>query len=180
MVAKLTFDTLLYWSVMCQYFLHDKWDDLEWLPANIPEVDVAALMARVQRFFREWHELEPRRWRDALVPVADFLPLHDRQVDMATPLDDDDALAGRLAEGFDVVLCLVVALFHKALELLPDQHIDPDTRIQPLAVGLDPGAWEADGLFDDGGISLAEALERLPGIEAIWLDRYAKPVEDEG
>ena len=40
----------------------------------------------------------------------------------------------------------------------------------PYAVGLDPDTWEADGLFDEPGLTLAQAKEMIPGIDAIWDD----------
>ena len=51
----------------------------------------------------------------------------------------------------------------------------PEARINPAAISLDPDRWEADGLFDGSGKTLAEANERAPGIENLWLDRVAQP-----
>ena len=45
--------------------------------------------------------------------------------------------------------------------------------INPLAVSLQPEQWEADGLFSDDGMTLAEALEQLPGIEEMDLEARA-------
>lgn len=176
MIAKIAWDTLLYWSSPCQLFLHGKMTDLDWFVELLPDLTVAELMERTQRFFREWHALERRRWHNSIVRLEAFQPLRDRQEDMLARFSDD-ALRGRLLDNLHVVSCLTVVYFHKALELLPDHRIDPDVRIQPLAVGLDPAAWETDGLFDEAGISLNEALEHLPGVEALWLEEQATLVE---
>ena len=42
--------------------------------------------------------------------------------------------------------------------------------INPLAISLHPERWEADGLYSDDGISLAQAREMLPGIEEMDLE----------
>jgi hypothetical protein len=41
-----------------------------------------------------------------------------------------------------------------------------------LAVSPGPEGWESDGLFDDDGISLVEARERVPGRQEIWLEAH--------
>ena len=62
-------------------------------------------------------------------------------------------------------------VFHKVVERLPGAEIDENTKIKPGAVSPDPDTWESEGLFDDeGGISLVEARERVPGWQEIWLE----------
>jgi hypothetical protein len=70
---------------------------------------------------------------------------------------------------------VAVLIFHKAAESLPDGPPDPDAKINPYAISLKPENWEKDGLFDGSGLTVAEANERAPGIEALWLDRVAIP-----
>ena len=33
-----------------------------------------------------------------------------------------------------------------------------------MVISLDPQKWEEEGLFDENGLTLAQAMERLPGI----------------
>jgi hypothetical protein len=37
-------------------------------------------------------------------------------------------------------------------------------------ISLDPAKWEEEGLFDPNGVTLAQALERLPGVEEFDLE----------
>jgi hypothetical protein len=34
-------------------------------------------------------------------------------------------------------------------------------------MSLDPGCWEEDGLIGEDGITLAEARERIPGLDRV-------------
>ena len=56
------------------------------------------------------------------------------------------------------------------LEVLPEPP-DENRGINPLAISLHPERWESDGLYSDDGISLVQALERLPGIEEMDLEK---------
>ncbi len=62
-----------------------------------------------------------------------------------------------------------VWVFHKAAKNLPEPP-DEGARINPLAISLQPDQWEADGLFSDDGMTLAEALEQLPGVEEMDIE----------
>ena len=46
-----------------------------------------------------------------------------------------------------------------------------DKAINPYAITLDPGRWEADGLFEGQTMTVDEALSKTEGIESLWLDR---------
>jgi hypothetical protein len=62
-----------------------------------------------------------------------------------------------------------VWIFHKAAKNLPDPP-DESVAINPFAVSLHPERWEEDGLFSGDGLTLAQALEQLPGIEEMDLE----------
>ena len=53
--------------------------------------------------------------------------------------------------------------FHRAAQNLGDAAPGEDEKINPYAVSLDPERWEADGLFDGEGMSLAEARQTRGG-----------------
>lgn len=56
---------------------------------------------------------------------------------------------------------------------------DPTRPINPLMVSLKPEKWEEEGLFAEDGMTLARALEVIPGIEEYDLEaRGAKLVSD--
>jgi hypothetical protein len=67
-------------------------------------------------------------------------------------------------EKVKILKSLAVWTFFLAAKNLPDPP-DPGARINPLAVSLDPAKWEQEGLFAEDGMTLADALELLPGVE---------------
>ena len=88
---------------------------------------------------------------------------------MGTPFELDQMIeiAKQKAE---VLKAIAVWTFHMAAKHLPEPP-DQGTRIDPLAVSLKPEKWEEEGLFtDDGGMTLQEAMELLPGIDEYDLE----------
>jgi hypothetical protein len=89
---------------------------------------------------------------------------------------DDEALKAKIASNADLMEAYTVIAFHKACEALGDGAPDEDAKINPYAVSLDPGRWDADGLFDGSGLSLAEARETpASGAETLWMEKIAQP-----
>lgn len=58
-----------------------------------------------------------------------------------------------------------VAAFHNAASALPEPP-PHDRPVNSYAVGLDPARWEADGLFSEPGLTLAEAMDVVDGLVA--------------
>ena len=70
-----------------------------------------------------------------------------------------------------------VLAFSRAAQNLGDAAPAEDDKINPYAVSLDPARWEADGLFDGSGLSLAEARETdAAGLANLFLEAVAQPV----
>jgi len=69
-----------------------------------------------------------------------------------------------------------VVLFHRAAQNLGDAAPAADVKINPYAVGLDPGRWEADGLFSGDGMTLTDALASdAAGIANLYMEAVAQP-----
>ena len=125
--------------------------------------------------YREWNTLEDREWRRAIVPTQDFPGMFQRHVDMAGKFDDDGVRA-RLASTADMREAFAVLAFSRAAVNLGDAAPGEDEKINPYAVSLDPSRWEADGLFDGAGMSLAEARETdAAGLQNLYLESVATP-----
>ena len=90
------------------------------------------------------------------------------QEEIGMPGDDEELLA-RARQKTETLKALAVWIFHKAAKHLPDPP-DETVPINPLAISLQPDKWEEDGLFSGDGLTLAQAIERLPGIEEMDLD----------
>ena len=93
----------------------------------------------------------------------------ERQRDLSAPFEDDE-FKRQAEENIELVKCLAVYLFHQAAKHLPDPP-DPERPINPLGISLRPEKWEEEGLFAEDGMTLAQALEQLPGVEEFDLEK---------
>ncbi|MBV9802661.1 MAG: hypothetical protein JO130_05705 [Solirubrobacterales bacterium] len=73
-----------------------------------------------------------------------------------------------------------VLAFSRAAQNLGDVAPGEDEKINPYAVSLNPERWDADGLFDVRGMSLAEAREsEAAGLQNLFLEAVATPASSE-
>ena len=68
-----------------------------------------------------------------------------------------------------VLQALAVWYFHMGAKHLPDPP-DPERPINPQVISLHPEKWEEEGLFSEDGMTLAQALELIPGVEEFDLE----------
>ena len=120
------------------------------------------LNMNMQKLFREWHELDERSGRSGGIGVWPML-----QATNALAADyDDDALRAELRNQADGAEAMAVAVFHKAAGGAPGTP-GPRATGEPLRGGPAPERWEAEGLYDEPGLTLEQARERtafpLPG-----------------
>jgi hypothetical protein len=103
--------------------------------------------------------------------------MFQRHVDMGGKFDDD-GVRDRLASTADLMEAFAVLAFSRAAVNLGDAAPGEDEKINPYAVSLDPSRWEADGLFDGSGMSLAEARStEAAGLQNLFLEAVAQSVE---
>jgi flavin-dependent dehydrogenase len=149
-LAKSLWDSGVYWGITCQIFLNDVISQPEILPAVTALLDrVATLQNRVQGLLIEWaRRAKPRPssgfFNTASVPFTQFLTL-----DLGVKMKTASELVETLRLNLDRLEEAAQFLFFTALaELLPDR-VDqfPGRWVNAWAIGLDPAAWERDGLF---------------------------------
>jgi hypothetical protein len=129
--------------------------------------------------YREWNVLEDREWRRAIVPTQAFPGMFQRHVDMAGGFDDD-TVRDKLRATADTMEAFAVLAFSRAAINLGDAAPAEDEKINPYAVSLNPERWEADGLFDGSGLTLAEAREsEAAGLQNLYLEAVATPAPSE-
>lgn len=173
MSSKIMWDFVVYWATIALVFFRRKLTDPEFIDSvtadwnRIREVD-----ARVQQLFRDWHELGDREFTNVMVGNVAFPALLKLHHDLAAPLDDV-ALQRRFRRNARTCDAIAVVFFHKALERMPGHEIDADTKVNPVAIGLDPAQWESDGLLNGEGLSLNEARNEAVGIEYALVDELA-------
>jgi hypothetical protein len=176
MSNKIGANNILYWGANALLFFHRKLTDLDFMAEVRPDVDrIWALNRRIEAMFREWQDLEPREWRRAYVSPVSFPAMLERHIELVAGFDDE-TLKAKLRSNADLMEAYNVIAFHKAAAALGDAAPDEEARINPYAVGLDPDRWEADGLTNGEGLTLAEARETpAGGMENLWMERIAQP-----
>ncbi len=164
MMAKLLYDNLAYFSTLAFLYLHDKMTQLEDL-GDIVDVfqTIIPLLGRMQDLYRDWHQLDQRKFEGVSVLSTGFKPFIKAQHEMGVPFEAAE-MVDRAREKVEVLKAVAVWTFHLGAKHLPDPPAE-DARINPLMVSLRPEKWEEEGLFSDDGMTLAEALELIPGIE---------------
>lgn len=176
MNVKIGANNIHYWGCNALLFFKRKWADLEFMARVRPDVErIWAITRRLEAMYREWHALESREWRRALVSTAGFPAMFERHEDLERPFDDD-ALAAQLAANADLMEAYAVLAFHKGALSLPDGAPGEDEKINPYAVSLDPDRWDADGLFNGEGLTLVEARQtHAAGMENLFMEAIATP-----
>ena len=168
-IAKAVYDSSNYFTFLGSPFLHGRMVKREDIDRITPlATPMLGMLVRMQELFRDWHALENTPVEGVSVLSKQFTPYIDAQESMTIPLSMDELVA-RIEENILYLKALAVWIFHRAARNLPEPP-DPERPIDPLVISLKPDAWEQDGLFSDDGITLAQALERLPGIEEIDLE----------
>jgi flavin-dependent dehydrogenase len=176
MNVKIGANNIHYWGCNALLFFKRKWDDLEFLERVRPDVErIWAITRQLEAMYREWHALEDREWRRALVSTAAFPAMFERHEDLEREFDDD-ALAAQFAANAELMEAYAVLAFHRAATNLGDAAPGEDEKINPYAVSLDPDRWEADGLLDGEGMTVAEARQTgAAGMENLFMEAIAQP-----
>ena len=169
MVAKFVYDSSGYFSGIGNAFCHDrmrKRADLERLGEILQPV--IALIPIMQQLFRDWNALDQRQFEGVSILAKQFAPYIQAQREMAGAATGDEVFEIS-RRNVEYVKALAVWIFHKAAKGLPEPP-DESRPVNPLAISLQPARWEADGLYAEDGITLARAVEMLPGIEEMDLE----------
>jgi flavin-dependent dehydrogenase len=169
MIAKQLYDTTAYFATLAFLFVHGRMTQLEDL-GDIVDIfeTIIPLLGRMQELFRDWHAIDQRKWEGVSVLCNHFEPIVKTQYEIGLPFNDEEMI-DRAREKVEILKAMAVWTFFLAAKHLPDPP-DQGARINPLAVSLQPQKWEQEGLFAEDGMTLAEALELLPGIEECDLE----------
>jgi flavin-dependent dehydrogenase len=169
MIAKLAWDTYINHWAPALLLIKGKLTDLNFMRAVDADIDrTYRLNARMQQFFREWHALHQREYEGLFAGIGRVQPVLASNVALVADYDDD-ALMQMFHRNADVLEALAVGIFRKASSAL-DAQVDDDQPINPYAISLEPGRWEADGLLTPGGLSWEEARASVEGLDHLWLD----------
>jgi len=171
--AKLLWNFALYWSVFALPFFQGKLTDKEFNESIFPYIGrILGVAGPLEQVFRDWHALGQRDWSDAFISNTAFPLIYALHQDLEGDFDDE-SLRAKYAENAELLEAVAVVLFHKAAERLPDHSIDPDTKVDPSKLSLDPEQWEESGLLGGEGLSLNEARAKTEGIDQALVDEVA-------
>jgi len=162
MVAKVVWDSLIYFTLLGSPFVHGKLakiEDIEYF-SQVADI-VIPVIPRMQELFRDWHAIDKTPYEGVSVLSKQLEPYIWGQSEIGDPGTDEELLE-RALQKTETIKALAVWIFHKAAKNLPEKP-DEDTPINPMAISLHPERWEADGLFSGDGISLNQAREMLVG-----------------
>ena len=84
MNVKIGANNIHYWGCNALLFFNRKWTDLDFMARVRPDVErLWAITRRLEAMYREWHALESREWRRALVSTAGFPAMFERHEDLS-------------------------------------------------------------------------------------------------
>jgi flavin-dependent dehydrogenase len=177
MSAKLMWEFASYWAIAALPFIKRRISDPDFNDATKADVRrIITAGARLELMFRDWHDLGQLEWRDAFVSHRSCPAFWQLHLDLHEDFDDE-SLKARYTHNAEVLEAMAVVLFHTALPRLGSEHaIDADTKVNPAGISLNPARWAGDKLFSGAGLSLNEARERVPGIDAMLISRVVEPV----
>lgn len=161
MVAKVIWDTIMYWSVPGLLFFHGKFPRLGDSPAALASLFRAwKIHARVQQFFREWHGVDNRPAEGAFADPYTLLPfIVDLHEGMAAGLPDDQ---------LDEQFAKNVALLEQVAGQLVTTVIDRLREAPELSAGPQIEAWLADPLLAELRSGYQQMRESSP-IDSAWI-----------
>jgi flavin-dependent dehydrogenase len=169
MAVKFSWDAWISHCAQVLLFVKGKLTDLAFVRSVEDDVDrIYALNIQMHKLFRQWHELEQLPQEGEFVKTALVTPIREN---LAMPNEDydDEGIREKLRWQVQMSEAMSVAIFHKAASALAEPP-KPGRAVNPYALGLKPAGWDADGLYDESGMTLDEARERVEGVDWLFLD----------
>lgn len=161
--AKVLWNNLTYWGTLCLLFFNGRMADVPFLRSIEADLDrFFELLRRVEGLFREWDGLGSTAVRDAY--LCGKGPLVRYYVDLQRSHPDPDRLLRRIRRNLEHMEAIALSMFAHAASRLPEGAPDDGATLNPRGIGLEPGRWDEDGLFDDDGISLSVAKRKAGGL----------------
>ncbi|MFH5209785.1 NAD(P)/FAD-dependent oxidoreductase [Antrihabitans spumae] len=161
MVAKVIWDTMMYWSVPGLLFFHGKFPRLGDSPQAMGNLLQAwKIHSRVQQFAREWHAVDDRPAEGVFADPYTLLPfIVDLHEGMAAGLPDDE-LEDQFAKNVRLLEQIAGQLVATVIERLRDEH--------ELSAGPQIERWLEDPLLTELQSVYRQAHELNP-IDDSWI-----------
>jgi 2-polyprenyl-6-methoxyphenol hydroxylase-like FAD-dependent oxidoreductase len=161
MVAKVIWDTAVYWSVPGLLYFHDRFCSFgDSTPVAMTMLRFSLLSDHVQRFFREWYALDQANTSDVFISFYDFDFMAKLHIGMTAELP-----AAELEAQFATNVCfleqLAGQLVSTVIDMLAEQpaHVIPWSQIQ---------SWQADPALAEL-ITLYQQADEANPINSGWI-----------
>ena len=176
MCAKIVWEFAVYWANAALPFFYRKMTDLDFAAAvRADQRRMLAISAPLEQVFRDWHELSNREFRDVFISNRTYPDLYQLHLDLGAGYDEE-TVKSKYPQNADLLEAVAIVMFAQAVEALPGESLGPDVKIDATKISLHPDRWEKDGLFNNKGLTLAEARGKTEGLEKMLLAEVAQPV----
>jgi flavin-dependent dehydrogenase len=167
MVAKVIWDTIIYWAFPGLLYFHDKLRTLSESPAVLMNLYRCwSLHNRVQAFFREWHAIDHPEATDTFADPYSLLDfLVELHTGMAAGLGDAE-LELQFATNVRLLEHLVGQLVSTVIERLAD-HPDAD-YLEQQAIQSQIERWQAEPFLAEL-IGIYQEEDKLHPIDSSWI-----------
>ncbi|WP_052685273.1 NAD(P)/FAD-dependent oxidoreductase [Lentzea aerocolonigenes] len=115
MSAKVIWDTGVYWAVPSLLFYHDQFPRMVDRPRLVAQLArISAITEPVQRFFRQWYDVEPKQHADGFITYYDFGFMTRFHEGLTANLSDSE-LADQLGANLDELERIAGELLHAVI-----------------------------------------------------------------
>jgi flavin-dependent dehydrogenase len=181
---KLIWDTYLNHTGNVTLFVKNRYGHYEFMKSVHEDVErLYRLDMNMQELWKQWHELQPPDPDEQVpeeAPLAKLIRpmMFGAFADLVQSVDDDE-LREEISQQVPRSEALAVVIFGQAVEALPaDQRPDFERPINAYAVSLRPERWDADGLYDDSGVTLKDATELVESFADAIAAAASSPSEE--
>lgn len=167
MVAKVIWDTIIYWAVPGLLFFHDKFRRLGESPRAFANLQRTWLLhTRVQEFLREWHRVSNEPASDVFADPYSLLEfIVDLHNGMAAGLEDEE-LEDQFGRNVDLLEQLAGQLVDTVIERLEQRGADDTAKAQ-----ID--RWRTDELLR-GCVERHKERDLISPIDSAWITLGAR------
>lgn len=167
MVAKVIWDTIIYWAVPGLLFFHDKFRRLGESPRAFANLQRTWMLhTRVQEFLREWHHVSNEPASDVFADPYSLLEfIVDLHNGMAAGLEDEE-LEDQFGRNVDLLEQLGGQLVDTVIERLEQRGADDTAKAQ-----ID--RWRSDELLR-GCVERHKERDLISPIDSAWITLGAR------
>ncbi|MBM7845188.1 NAD(P)/FAD-dependent oxidoreductase [Herpetosiphon giganteus] len=152
MVAKVLWDTAVYWAVPGLLYFHDRYRNFVESPViGLKLLRLTRLSELVQAFFREWHAIDQSHSSDLAIRFYDFDFMRRLHLEMRAGLDDR-AFDQKFAANLRFLEQLAGQLIVTVTELFDDQHDRADVQHQLHQWQANPDLTELVAIYQQDNL----------------------------